>query len=312
MYRVYRKIKNRNDSPYQSSSVLFSPRGFPTVKYIITVGEASFKYKNFERSFFMRELQIIEKDGQRVMTTAVLAENYETDIEVIYNNYKRNRDRFIEGEHYYCLQGAELKKFKSVYKVDEQFKNITQLYLWTEKGALLHAKYLNTEKACEIYDDLTESYFSKNQGVFTGECLIDLEVSEEQRLIEKQGKELQIKDKLIGELRFKANYTDSILQNPGLVNINQIAKDYGMSAREMNKLLADKNIQYKQGRQWLLYKNYHDKGYTGSETINVTRSSGMLDVVMRTKWTQKGRLFIYDLLKKDGIYPMVEKNTGYR
>jgi phage antirepressor YoqD-like protein len=96
------------------------------------------------------------------------------------------------------------------------------------------------------------------------------------------------------------------LQNPGLVNINQIAKDYGMSARSMNKLLEERKIQYKQGKQWLLYKKYQNKGYTSSETIDITRSDGSPDVVMRTKWTQKGRLFIYELLKADGIRPVIE------
>lgn len=125
--------------------------------------------------------------------------------------------------------------------------------------------------------------------------------------IQQKNKELEIKNQLIGELKPKADYTDNILQNPGLVNINQIAKDYGMSAVTLNKLLSERKVQYKQGKQWLLYKKYQDKGYTSSETINITRSDGSPDVVMRTKWTQKGRLFIYELLKKDGIRPIIEK-----
>lgn len=114
-------------------------------------------------------------------------------------------------------------------------------------------------------------------------------------------------EQLIGELKPKADYTDTILQSKALVNINQIAKDYGMSARQMNKILADKNIQYKQGNQWLLYRKYHDKGYTSSETVNITRTDGTPDVIMRTKWTQKGRLFIYELLRKSNILPVIEK-----
>ena len=114
-------------------------------------------------------------------------------------------------------------------------------------------------------------------------------------------------EQLIGELKPKADYTDTILQSKALVNINQIAKDYGMSARQMNKILADKNVQYKQGNQWLLYRKYHDKGYTSSETVNITRTDGTPDVIMRTKWTQKGRLFIYELLRKSNILPVIEK-----
>lgn len=115
---------------------------------------------------------------------------------------------------------------------------------------------------------------------------------------------------LIGELKPKADYTDTILQSRALVNINQIAKDYGMSARQMNKILAERCVQYKQGSQWLLYRKYHDKGYTSSETVSIKRSDGSPDVIMRTKWTQKGRLFIYELLKKNDILPVIERKQS--
>ena len=112
---------------------------------------------------------------------------------------------------------------------------------------------------------------------------------------------------IIGELKPRADYTDRILSNKGLVTITQIAKDYGMSGRKMNKLLEDLHVQYKQSGQWLLYADYHDKGYTHSKTINITRKDGTPDVTMETKWTQKGRLFIYDLLKRKDILPTIEQ-----
>ena len=126
-------------------------------------------------------------------------------------------------------------------------------------------------------------------------------------VIEQQGRELEMKSQIISELKPKADYTDTILQSKALVNINQIAKDYGMSARKMNRLLADRGVQYKQGKQWLLYRKYHDKGYTSSETVKIVHTDGRTDVVMRTKWTQKGRLFIYRLLKENNILPMIEQ-----
>ena len=112
---------------------------------------------------------------------------------------------------------------------------------------------------------------------------------------------------LIGELKPKADYVDTILRNKGLVTITQISKDYGMSGRAMNKLLAEMGIQYKQSGQWLLYSKYHDKGYTHSETINITRSDGRPDITMETKWTQKGRLYLYERLKKEGVLPLIER-----
>lgn len=128
-----------------------------------------------------------------------------------------------------------------------------------------------------------------------------------ERKIENLTVEVARRDQLIGELRPKANYVDMILQNRGLVSITQIAKDYGMSGQKLNRLLKERGVQYKQSNQWLLYSKYHNEGYTHSKTISISRSDGAPDVVMETKWTQKGRLFIYELLKKDGILPVLER-----
>ncbi len=118
---------------------------------------------------------------------------------------------------------------------------------------------------------------------------------------------IKVQEQLIGELQPKANYVDIILNNGGLVTITQIAKDYGMSGKEMNQLLHKYKVQYKQSGQWLLYSKYHDKGYTHSRTIHITHKDGTPDTRMETKWTQKGRLFIYELLKDDGILPIIEQ-----
>ncbi len=114
---------------------------------------------------------------------------------------------------------------------------------------------------------------------------------------------------LIGELKPKADYMDIILQNKSLVAITAIAKDYGMSAKAFNKKLHELKVQFKQGHQWFLYSNYHNCGYTHSETVEYRHSDGKKDVTMNTKWTQKGRLFLYDLLKKNGIIPTIEKEV---
>lgn len=109
------------------------------------------------------------------------------------------------------------------------------------------------------------------------------------------------------ELKPKADYTDLILKNKGLVTISQIAKDYGMSGTALNDTLNEFGVQYKQSGQWLLYAKHHDKGYTHSQTIDIKRSDGTPDIKMNTKWTQKGRLFIYDLLKHEDILPIIER-----
>lgn len=115
---------------------------------------------------------------------------------------------------------------------------------------------------------------------------------------------------IIGELKPSADYTDKILNSKGLVTITQIAKDYGMSGQKMNSLLHDLGVQYKQSGQWMLYSKHHEKGYTHSRTINILHSDGTSDSRMETKWTQKGRLFIYNLLKSHNILPLIERDVS--
>ncbi|ORI39390.1 phage antirepressor KilAC domain-containing protein [Leuconostoc mesenteroides] len=110
------------------------------------------------------------------------------------------------------------------------------------------------------------------------------------------------------ELKPKADYTDLILSNKTLVTITFIAKDYGMSGTAMNKLLHDLGVQYNQSGIWLLYAKHQKKGWTQSETHEVTRKDGTKKIVANTKWTQKGRLGLYDLLKANGYLPLIEQD----
>lgn len=115
-----------------------------------------------------------------------------------------------------------------------------------------------------------------------------------------------IKAQQIGELKPKADYVDKILKSKSLMTITQIAKDYGMSGTKLNSILHDLRIQYKQSDQWLLYSKYHDKGYTHSETFDFTNKNGINETKLTTKWTNKGRLFLYNLLKSSGYLPLIE------
>lgn len=107
----------------------------------------------------MKNLQIIEIKGQRVLTTRQIAEAYETTKDKIIYNFNYNKNRYILGKHYIEVSGDELRRLKTTCENQISLKYAKSLYLWTEKGALLHAKSLNTNKAWEVYDYLVDFYF---------------------------------------------------------------------------------------------------------------------------------------------------------
>ena len=113
----------------------------------------------------------------------------------------------------------------------------------------------------------------------------------------------------INELQPKATYYDLILQCKDLLSITQIAKDYGMSGTQLNKKLNELGIQYKHRETWLLYAKYADKGYTSSTTHDYPDSKGVIHSRLHTYWTQRGRLFIYEQLKRINILPLIEKEN---
>lgn len=129
---------------------------------------------------------------------------------------------------------------------------------------------------------------------------------EQQEAIEALQLETRVKDQQIAELQPKATYYDMVLQCKGLLSPSVIAKDYGKSAQWLNSKLHELGIQFKQGKVWLLYQNYADKGYTQTKMQPINRSTGP-DTMPHTYWTQKGRLFIYELLKSNGFLPNIEK-----
>jgi Rha family phage regulatory protein len=112
----------------------------------------------------------------------------------------------------------------------------------------------------------------------------------------------------VQELKKDKNYLDIIMRSKAMMTVSQIAQDYGMSAKAMNKQLADMGIQYICNGQWILYARYKDCGYVSSRCIDITRANGMPDVVLHTEWTQAARKFLYEELKKQGIIRMLERD----
>lgn len=165
-----------------------------------------------------------------------------------------------------------------------------------------------------VFDEVLPSI--RKHGMYATDELLDnpdliIQMATKLKEEREARKALEIENKVqsqqIAELQPKATYYDLILQCKDLLSMTEIAKDYGKSAKGMNKLLNEFGIQYKQGGVWFLYAKYQDKGYTQTKTQNYNRPDGTQGSRVHMYWTQKGRLFLYDLLKSEDILPMVEQ-----
>ncbi|PJK24590.1 phage antirepressor [Enterococcus mundtii] len=146
----------------------------------------------------------------------------------------------------------------------------------------------------------------RKHGIYATDELLnnpDLLIGVATKLKEERALRL-VAEQRVNELQPKAEYYDNILKNKSLMTISIIAKNYGMSATKMNNLLHDLGVQYRQGNAWLLYRKHQDKGYTHTEMIPVQGSENLKP---STKWTQQGHIFIYQLLKDNGILPLIEQ-----
>ena len=135
------------------------------------------------------------------------------------------------------------------------------------------------------------------------------QIEEQQRQLEANSKEIVELNGAIAEMEPKVTYVDMILASKETVTTTQIAQDYGQSAKAFNVLLRNFGVQHKVGGQWVLYAKHLPFGYVQSDTFPIVHKNGTNGTVMHTKWTQKGRLFLYEELKKHNIIPLIEQNN---
>ncbi|OYO87510.1 hypothetical protein B7359_16155 [Clostridioides difficile] len=189
----------------------------------------------------MNNLQVIERNNERVLTTQQLADVYETDVNNIQTNFNRNKERFKENVHYFLLQGEYLKEFKN-QPTNSQLvsKHSSQLYLWTERGANRHCKILDTDKAWEQFDNLEETYFKVKQQKPT--CIEDV-------LIESL-KEMK-------DLRLQVN------------QVNNIALEAKTEVKTIKEVVSLNATDWRKDTQQLIAKIAKKQG--GFEHINMLR-----------------------------------------
>ncbi|ARD47603.1 phage regulatory protein/antirepressor Ant [Sporosarcina sp. P33] len=181
-------------------------------------------------------------------------------------------------------------------------------YLFGKDGAMqLALKYdaKTRYKVIKRIEELENKQPEFNLPTNFKEALLQLVAAEEEK--EQLQLENKILDQRVSEMEPKVTYVDEVLKSTDLMVTTQIADDYGMTAHAFNKLLNTHGIQYKINGQWLLYAKHKGQGYTKSHTSTFRKQDGSEGTRLMTKWTQKGRLYIYELLKAKNILPIMEK-----
>ena len=255
-------------------------------------------------------LAVKEYGGQRVVTLK--------DIDMVHGrpdgtasrNFRKNKDRFIAGEDYFMVnQPDEIRRLGITRPQGGIPEKVIAV---TESGYLMLVKSFTDDLAWSVQRQLVKSYFRAKR---LESYLIDDPIKRAERWIEEQKERMALQSmvnvqaKQIEEMKPKAAYYDIVLNCPDVVSVNTIAKDYGKSAVWLNNWLHEHGVQYKQGKLWHLYQKYAKNSYTKTKTISYG-SNDDKHCRSHTYWTQKGRLFIYELLKENGILPLIEQEGG--
>ncbi|MES3695986.1 phage antirepressor [Mammaliicoccus sciuri] len=254
----------------------------------------------------MNELQIFSFDSNEVRTVVVNEEPYFVGKDVAevlgYTNTRDALNRHVDDE--------DKKNLTSRNTTLENLPN-RGLTAVNESGlySLIFSSKLDSAKRFKRWVTSEVLPAIRKHGIYATDSVIEQTMKNPDYIItvltefKKERESRLVAEQQVQELKPKATYYDLVLQNKSLLSVSKIAKDYGMSAMRMNKLLHELGVQYKQGDIWLLYAKYQDKGYTQTSTYALDEEHSKVS----TKWTQKGRLFIYDLLKDEGILPTIEK-----
>ena len=228
-----------------------------------------------------------------------------------YQNGSRDINRHVDEEDRQNYQNGTFESNRGLTIINES--GVYALILSSKLPQAKEFKYWVTH---EVLPSIRKhgAYLTDNtleEALTSPDFLIKLatQLKEEKEARLKAEQKTIEQEKTIEVLKPKADYTDMILKNNSLVTITQIAKDYGMSGKAMNSKLHEMKIIYNLNGQWLLYSKYQSQGYVHSETFPIKHKNGYEDTKMNTKWTQKGRLFLYERLKAQGIIPMIERMT---
>lgn len=249
------------------------------------------------------------------MTDLIIKKGTMTSLEIAEVTGKRH-DSILRDIRNILSQGVDAHNFVETSYTDKSNRQ-QKCYTLTKKGCLILASGYDVilrEKIINRWEELETKDRNKYQVPKSfAEALIlaakqQEQIEEQQRKLEATSKEIVELNCAIAEMEPKVTYVDMILASKETVTTTQIAQDYGQSAKSFNVLLRNFGVQHKVGGQWVLYAKHLPFGYVQSDTFPIVHKNGTNGTVMHTKWTQKGRLFLYEELKKHNIIPLIEQN----
>lgn len=242
------------------------------------------------------EIRIVIENEQAVTTSRNVAETFEKE----HKNVLRDIDDLKK-----TMGGAQnwADLFYETTYTHPQNKQEYRQYLMNKDGFTLLAMGFTGKKAIDFklayinqFNKMERELQNKLPTTYKDALIKLVEEIEEKEMLEQR----------VAEYEPKITYLDEILKSTDTVTVTQIAADYDMSAQAMNKLLHELGVQHKVGGQWILYRKHMRQGYTKSHTTDIPLGNGATKVVMNTKWTQKGRLFLYELLKENDYLPQMD------
>ena len=248
----------------------------------------------------MNELVFVN-DGQAVTDSLTVAEVFGKEHKNVLSDIRKQSE--YAGREFAALN------FKPGSYLDKNNQTRPKICL-TEEAFTLVAMSYNTKESVRMKVKFIQEFkrMRESLSVLHAPSYMILDpIKRAEKWIEEETKR-KVLEQQVAESKPKVTYYDEILSSKGVLTITQIAKDYGMSGQALNELLHNNGVQYKQSGQWLLYRKHQDSGYTKSETRPFKHKNGDTGTRLHTKWTQKGRLFIHNLLSKLDIEPLMDRN----
>lgn len=250
----------------------------------------------------MKDLKIFNTDKEQTMTSLQVAEITGKQHAHIMRDIRNLLEQGVNASNFGLVEYKDSKgEARPCYELTKK----GCLILASGYNALLREKIINRciELETAVKLNVPQTY---SQALLLAAKQAE-QIEEQQRLLIAQSAVITEQTEAISQMQPKVDYCDIILKSPSTVLVKQIAQDYGMTANKLNKTLADMKIQYKRGKQWILYGKYVSKGYVQSTTEPYNNSKNGYTYTL-TKWTQKGRIFLYNELKSRGILPLIEQS----